>query len=638
MIPFDNSFEENIFHYSSLNPDSDNFYPLLPQYNPNNEKSFSDMDSTIPFLGIKRKSEFGVDSILHEKDSSINDSSKSEKEKSLINFKLLNNFDDSSLKRKSYLDNLDFTQDKKEKSLKPMSEDLKTKIFHFLIDSFFEKVENEIKKIDDRIKEFKREEVFNKRKWKNILNGNGVIISENDVKKEENKEAIELLEKTPLEYIKSVFKKCMGDSNNIKIDNRIAERLFNVIYCLLIQRKNSKGKINVKKEEKEEKKEEKEEKKEEKMEKKEEEEEKKDEINIYNNNKINENLMYYPQEDRSSLELINDFLKPNEIKENITKTNLDQLIQNNMSTTDISKNKNIIEFEITKLNRKDNLFNRLRSMIILSFEKDFNNVNITYKFQIKQKSTELEEEKIVKKEEKNQVKKGKKEEKNQVKKTKKEEKNQEKKKPEEDKLKHKNKRIKKGEKKDKKKTSKIINIQTDKEFIQSNFVNIVEELKYKLLKSNKVKSIEELKETKEATELMEKKKENYLKNIMNDKEIMEKFFQDDANEQEENYKKAKCKKMAIEIFNSENLDGLILLTKIMNYDQDNYIKIPNAEKFKTTINQLNDYKNFSLELNNKEKEEIENRKKVLIGIAKDPMSYLNKKKPKGSKENKGKKE
>ena len=72
MIPFDNSFEENIFHYSSLNPDSDNFYPLLPQYNPNNEKSFSDMDSTIPFLGIKRKSEFDVDSILHEKDSSIN--------------------------------------------------------------------------------------------------------------------------------------------------------------------------------------------------------------------------------------------------------------------------------------------------------------------------------------------------------------------------------------------------------------------------------------------------------------------------------------------------------------------------------------------------------------------------------------
>jgi len=274
-----------------------------------------------------------------------------------------------------------------------------------------------------------------------------------------------------------------------------------------------------------------------------------------------------------------------------------------MSTNYISNGK-VINFEITKINRKDNLFNRLKTMIILAFEKEFNEKNNTYKFPIKQKSIELEEKKKEKQHPEKAKKSGK------------------------DKQKQENKKIIKEEKNEKQKSNKKINIQTDKKFIQSNFEEITQKLKNQLLESNNVKNIEELKETPEATKLMEMSKEDYLKNIMNDEVKKEKFFRDDTEEQEENYRKTKCKKMAIEIFNSENLDGLILLTKIMTYDQDNYIKIPDAEKFQKTIQKLSGYETFSLKLSEKETEEIKKRKEKLIKIAKNPMGYLSEKSPK----------
>ena len=323
------------------------------------------------------------------------------------------------------------------------------------------------------------------------------------------------------------------------------------------------------------------------------------EINIYNKDKNNENLFKYSMGNRfSSDKLFNvsEAYNNKEKKESKEKNKLEYENQNIMSTNYIS-NKKDINFKITKKNRIDNLFNRLKNMIDRAFEEEINE-----KLPIKQKSIEIEEEE--------------KEKKQNLEKTKKSEKN---------KQKQENKKIMK---KEKQKSDKPINIQTNKNFFLSNFEENAQKLKNKLLKSNIVKNIEELKETPETTELMEMTKEKYLKNIMNDELKKEKFFRRDTDEQEENYKKSKCKKMAIEIFNSENLDGLILLTKIMTYDQDNYIKIPDAEKFQKTIQNLRGYENFSLKLSYGETEEIKKRKEELIKIAKDPMHYLNNKKPK----------
>ena len=603
MESFDDSQEEEFKPNSSLNSDSDNFLHFFTQNIQTPEPTFVDMNlnKNNPFLGNKRKSDFNLDdSCSHESDSSFNNSNKSETKKNIFNSQSPNNFDDSLLKEKSYLKNLKFTQD----TLVP----IKTKIFRFLVGYFFGKEyaddkKRKIKRFDDRINKFKKD--FTEYNWKRILKDNGFVISEMDAKKDENKEVIELLEKTPFKYIISVLSDFIENSNNIKIDSRIVERLFNIIDCLLIQQENQK------KDKKEE---------EEKIKKKEKEKGEKG-INIYDENDgNNEDLLEYSMENIFSSEILLDIFAPddnNKKKESKEKNKLEHTNQNIMSTNYISNGK-VINFEITKINRKDNLFNRLKTMIILAFEKEFNEKNNTYKFPIKQKSIELEEEK--------KEKKGKKEKQHPEKA----------KKSGKDKQKQENKKIIKEEKKyEKQKSNKKINIQTDKKFIQSDFKEITQKLKNQLLESNKVKNIEKLKETPEATKLMEMSKEDYLKNIMNDEVKKEKFFRDDTEEQEENYRKTKCKKMAIEIFNSENLDGLILLTKIMTYDQDNYIKIPDAEKFQKTIQKLSGYETFSLKLSEKETEEIKKRKEKLIKIAKNPMGYLSEKSPKikGKKKN-----
>ena len=603
MEPFDDSQEEEFKPNSSLNSDSDNFLHFFTQNIPPPEPTFVEMNlnKNNPFLGNKRKSDFNLDdSCSHESDSSFNNSGKSETNKNIFKSQSPNNFDDSLLKEKSYLKNLMFTQD--------AIVQLKIKIFRFLVGYFFGKEyvddkKRKIKRFDDRINKFKID--FTEYNWKTILKDNGFIISEIDAKKDENKEVRELLEKTPFKYISGVLSDFIENSNNIKIDSRIVERLFNIIDCLLIQQENQK----------------KDKKEEEKKIKKKEKEKGEKGINIYDENVVNdEGLLEYSMENIFSSEILLDIFAPddnNKKKESKEKNKLEHTNQNIMSTNYISNGK-IINFEITKINRKDNLFNRLKTMIILAFEKEFNEKNNTYKFPIKQKSIELEEEKKEKKEKK---------EKQHPEKAKKSGK---------DKQKQENKKIIKEEKKyEKQKSNKKINIQTDKKFIQSDFKEITQKLKNQLLESNKVKNIEKLKETPEATKLMEMSKEDYLKNIMNDEVKKEKFFRDDTEEQEENYRKTKCKKMAIEIFNSENLDGLILLTKIMTYDQDNYIKIPDTEKFQKTIQKLSGYETFSLKLSEKETEEIKKRKEKLIKIAKNPMGYLSEKSPKikGKKKN-----
>ena len=139
----------------------------------------------------------------------------------------------------------------------------------------------------------------------------------------------------------------------------------------------------------------------------------------------------------------------------------------------------------------------------------------------------------------------------------------------------------------------------EKDFMDTNF----DEYTKKFTKI-KINEVEELRKTN---------KNEFLKEIMKDNENIyikyiskEEFFQIDKDEQIRYFKNLKCKIKAIEIFKSNDLDGLILLTKLINIDQDYNIKIINSENFEKTIKILDFYKDFIIYLNFGYKDNVDN--------------------------------
>ena len=137
-------------------------------------------------------------------------------------------------------------------------------------------------------------------------------------------------------------------------------------------------------------------------------------------------------------------------------------------------------------------------------------------------------------------------------------------------------------------------------FMNNDFTDIVE--KYKLsdkIKNNKVK------------DLIKLPKKEFLRRMVSDG----KFFTEDEKKQKNNYENSKCRNLAYELFETNNFEGLILLTKLIKLDKkkdkkDNdktYIKILNAKKFEIAINLLKGYEDFKLDLFSNEKYEINNR-------------------------------
>ena len=152
-------------------------------------------------------------------------------------------------------------------------------------------------------------------------------------------------------------------------------------------------------------------------------------------------------------------------------------------------------------------------------------------------------------------------------------------------------------------------------FMNNDFTDIVEE--YKLsdkIKNNKVK------------DLIKLPKKEFLKRMVSDG----KFFTEDEKKQKNNYENSKCRNLAYELFETNNLEGLILLTKLIKLDKQKdkegndkeYIKILNAKNFEITINLLKGYEDFKLDLFNNEKYEINNRIINMWIIANFPIEYL----------------
>ena len=82
--------------------------------------------------------------------------------------------------------------------------------------------------------------------------------------------------------------------------------------------------------------------------------------------------------------------------------------------------------------------------------------------------------------------------------------------------------------------------------------------------------------------------------------------------------------MAIYIFISLNLDGLILLTKLITIEKGQYIKMKNSKEFENAIKSCIG-QDFSLDLTEKEKKNIKERVKLLIYMVQNLKLFLKKK-------------
>ena len=151
--------------------------------------------------------------------------------------------------------------------------------------------------------------------------------------------------------------------------------------------------------------------------------------------------------------------------------------------------------------------------------------------------------------------------------------------------------------------------------MNNDFTDIVEE--YKLsdkIKNNKVK------------DLIKLPKKEFLRRMVSDGN----FFTEDEKKQKNNYENSKCRNLAYELFETNNLEGLIFLTKLIKLDKQKdkegndkiYIKILNAKNFEIAINMLKGYEDFKLDLFSNEKYEINNRIINMWIIANFPIEYL----------------
>ena len=116
-------------------------------------------------------------------------------------------------------------------------------------------------------------------------------------------------------------------------------------------------------------------------------------------------------------------------------------------------------------------------------------------------------------------------------------------------------------------------------------------------------------------------KDFLTKEIKLEEKNEENIFKQDEEEQKKYYKNLKCKNEAVQILISLNLDGLIILQKLVTVEKKKYIKIKNSEEFERIIKEkVNPY--FSLNLTYNEKNDISGRKNQLIKIAKKILTNL----------------
>ena len=167
------------------------------------------------------------------------------------------------------------------------------------------------------------------------------------------------------------------------------------------------------------------------------------------------------------------------------------------------------------------------------------------------------------------------------------------------------------------------NNKKDLEFFNSNFESFYAECK----KENKNQIYENIEENENINNLKTMNKLKYFNQLKSGKKFSD-LTNDKAN-QIKKYKKNKCRIKLYELFQSNDIEVLILLMDKIYIDKKkkgNYIKIEHFEAFQKNINNLRGYETFSLDLSKKEEKNIDERIEKLDKIASDPIGYLEKRK------------
>ena len=430
-----------------------------------------------------------------------------DKNNNINKFKIINN-----------LEIIKITKENINKNNNEIINSLKTIFFDFFMNAY-EQLEKE-KDYDKAIQNFTN--TLNDLKWIDLLKNYSMDFSISNL--EENKEILFLLEKTPLLYIEEILSKIVSFENDNQYDFhvKIVRDIFKTIKCLINAEKRSANKNDKKILNQEE----------------------FDEINIKRIDNIEEPL--------ENLSAISFNFHQND-KNNIFKISNSYREQStNFKTTQTNTQK---YNEIKKNNRKDNLSNRLKTMILYGFAREFNQNNFGFKFPKKPKSE----------------------------------------------------------------SNANINEETNSGFFQTNFENFYYEnnpqIKGNNTNNSHNKNEENFNLLDEANKLLKMTKLEFLRFIMNDNIKRENFFEMDKNEQIEKYQNLKCRNLALNLFKTKNFDGLILLINFIIIDQKLYWRINNAKLFENTIRTLNGFEDFNLMLTINEMKEIDERINKLKEIA-----------------------
>ena len=124
-------------------------------------------------------------------------------------------------------------------------------------------------------------------------------------------------------------------------------------------------------------------------------------------------------------------------------------------------------------------------------------------------------------------------------------------------------------------------------------------------------------QNKEAIELLEIPVEIFLNEIMGNEDLRQKFFDEDREMKIKEVKNDKCRIIANSLKDKKGLKGQIKLN-----GKKNYIVIKDVNEFIIRINKIKGYENYGLCFTNSENEKIEERTLILENLGDNPMLYL----------------
>ena len=109
-------------------------------------------------------------------------------------------------------------------------------------------------------------------------------------------------------------------------------------------------------------------------------------------------------------------------------------------------------------------------------------------------------------------------------------------------------------------------------------------------------------------------------------ENLKDLFENDKDKQIKNYQQLKCKNKIYQYFSSKNIEGFISVLNFVNFDKHlyYYIKKEKLEEFEKAINEFEGSNNFSIKLTENENKNIEKRKEKIKEIAEDLEGFVDK--------------